>query len=67
MLTATSASSFCLLTSAQGGWMRGRGVRGRGSLQLGRGEVEGGEEGEGGEEQTELSKPSQSPPGTHRI
>ena len=39
----------------------------RGSLQLGKGEVEGGEEGEGGEEQTELEEPSQSPPGTDRI
>ena len=39
----------------------------RGSLQLGRGEVEGGEEGVGGEEQTELSKPSQSPPATERL
>jgi len=62
MLTATSASSFCLLTSAQGGWMRGRGVRGRGSLQLGRGEVGEGEEGGAGEAQTELSEPSPSPP-----
>jgi hypothetical protein len=42
--------------------MRGRGGIGRGSLQLGRGEVEVGEEGEGGEEQSELSKPSQYPP-----
>ena len=67
MLTATSASSFCLPTSARGVWRRGRGVIGRGILQLGRGEVEEVEEAEEGEGQIELSKPSQSQPGTQRL
>jgi len=62
MLTATFVSSSCLLTSAQGGWMRGLGGIGRGSLQLGRGEVEVVEEAGAGEEQTELATPSLSQP-----
>ena len=40
---------------------------GRGILQLGRGEVEEAGEGEGGEGQIELSKPSLSQPGTKRL